>query len=767
MLSNLKIFAILWHQKKTRYNYLIFGESLVMKRNNYCLCVFFIACICLCLAPPPSAQAQTGRWVEHDLNDFTSSAPSYQRGDGLILVSAPYKSHILLFDISTGEWLNIDLGAPQTHSETDYRFTSGDVAMYFSDDLIFGYSVELGVWDTMSYSGSVLGSSSIPNFSSFGCSDRIAYFVTDQYLYIFDAAVGEWVSYDYILPGGFTSGHYWAKDDYFGMILNQTYPEPTRSVVYSTHTQSFNTMSPGGYYLSPMQNHGYANQVDLGGNAYCLVGYSAFDNDFDTMTVQLGDVTESMTGGWIQNDNCHEYTTYLTGHRIVVTPYVSVTCNFYGYDTYLGHWTENYIVFDWDVDLYYGSGTVAGRYSVDTWLQRDTDYWRFLFYRGYSGTYLQHNTDIIYKSSTSAYRTAGRALAVFDSTQAWGYDVESNLGKYTALTGSITKNFRAGDNWIALTRYDVGDDPATVYVYYADSDSWQSHAVSGPVGSDWVTADHYLEDVGDNYLFYSGIMNSFSEVVFPGGTSVSSRLKNNLGYVASNDLSYLHDATRGTVHQKDFRFQTSSLGENSLVSFDASDSALYGYSVHSGNWSQTTINVEPYTAIDTGSIGLVTGKVDYDYYAQLYAYNGFSDSWVELIPEGTNRSLAVAGKTIVVLRDDRVYAFDPYSNAVDVADDQSDVLPKSFTVSQNYPNPFNPSTVIAYNLPYRSTVKVTVLNTLGQRVSTLVDEEQVAGSHQITWDGCNSAGSEVASGVYFYRISFDDRTRTRKMLLIR
>jgi len=726
-----------------------------------------LLCFCLWFVTLQSAVAQTGRWVEHDLDDFTSTVPSYQCGDGLIIVSAPNASHILLFDINNGEWLNIDLGAPQTHSETNYQYAGGDIAMYFSDDIIFGYSAELGVWDTMSYSGSVLESNVQPILCSFGCSDRIAYFVTDQFLYIFDAAVGEWVPYDYSLPGDFTSGHFWAKDDYFAMILNRTYPEPTKSVVYSTHTQSFNSMIPGGYYFSPIQDHGYASQVELNGNNYCLVGYSAFDNQFDTLNIHLAEVTESMTGGWIQNDNCHEYTTYLTGHRIVVTPFVSVTCTFYGYDTYLGYWTDNYVVFDWNSDLYYGNGVTAGRYSVDSWLERNTDYWRFMIYRGYSGTYLQQNTDIVYKSTTSNYTTAGRAFAVFDSTRAWGYDVESNLGKYTALTGSITKNFRAGDNWVALTRYNIGDDAATVYLYYADNDSWQTYAVDGPVGSDFVTSDHYLEDVGDNYLFYSAFENTFSEVSFPGGVYPSVRLKNNLGYVASDDLSYLHDATRSTIYQKDFRFQSNSLGDNSLATFDATDSTLYGYSIHSGSWSQIKIDAEPYTATDSGSIGLVTSKVGSDYYAQLYAYNGLDEGWVELIPAGTHRSFAVAEKTIVVLRNDRVYAFDPYDHAVDVDDDISTGLPQTFTVSQNYPNPFNPSTVIEYNLPYRSMVNVTVLNVLGQRVVTLVNERQAAGPHQVIWDGHNADGNEVASGIYFYRIAFDNSARTKKMLMIK
>ena len=75
-------------------------------------------------------------------------------------------------------------------------------------------------------------------------------------------------------------------------------------------------------------------------------------------------------------------------------------------------------------------------------------------------------------------------------------------------------------------------------------------------------------------------------------------------------------------------------------------------------------------------------------------------------------------------------------------------LPITFELYQNYPNPFNPSTTIAYDLPSMSRVTVRIYNLLGQVVSTLVDDHQPAGRYKFVWD----AGSQVSSGVYFYRI---------------
>ena len=93
--------------------------------------------------------------------------------------------------------------------------------------------------------------------------------------------------------------------------------------------------------------------------------------------------------------------------------------------------------------------------------------------------------------------------------------------------------------------------------------------------------------------------------------------------------------------------------------------------------------------------------------------------------------------------------------------------PQSFTLLQNYPNPFNPHTQIDYLLPGDQHVRITVFNSLGQRVKILVDEHQTAGRKNVWWDGRDEQGSSVASGVYFCRMEVADLAQTRKMLLVK
>ena len=91
-----------------------------------------------------------------------------------------------------------------------------------------------------------------------------------------------------------------------------------------------------------------------------------------------------------------------------------------------------------------------------------------------------------------------------------------------------------------------------------------------------------------------------------------------------------------------------------------------------------------------------------------------------------------------------------------------------FSLKQNYPNPFNPATTIIYQLNVPSVVKLTVYNSLGQIIRTLVnDERQEAGDYSVQWGGLDESSRIVASGLYMYRLEADNQVQTKKMLLMK
>ena len=93
--------------------------------------------------------------------------------------------------------------------------------------------------------------------------------------------------------------------------------------------------------------------------------------------------------------------------------------------------------------------------------------------------------------------------------------------------------------------------------------------------------------------------------------------------------------------------------------------------------------------------------------------------------------------------------------------------PVEYALLQNYPNPFNPTTTIGYSLKQASHVELKIYDALGRLIETLVDGFQDRGEHAVVWDGKNSAGGAVTSGVYFYRIQTGEFTSTKVMAYVK
>jgi FlgD Ig-like domain len=135
-------------------------------------------------------------------------------------------------------------------------------------------------------------------------------------------------------------------------------------------------------------------------------------------------------------------------------------------------------------------------------------------------------------------------------------------------------------------------------------------------------------------------------------------------------------------------------------------------------------------------------------------------------------TLAVRGRSWVSWSDARSEGMNVYLKGfvhfpTDVDDDDEVILPSQFALQQNFPNPFNPTTHIAFTLPQRANLTLKIYNILGQEIRELANRDYPAGKHQILWDGADTNGSSVASGIYFYRLKTDAFTETRKMTLLK
>ena len=99
-----------------------------------------------------------------------------------------------------------------------------------------------------------------------------------------------------------------------------------------------------------------------------------------------------------------------------------------------------------------------------------------------------------------------------------------------------------------------------------------------------------------------------------------------------------------------------------------------------------------------------------------------------------------------------------YSNTIEVVVG----APKQFSLGQNFPNPFNPTTMIPFDLPEKSKIKLTLYNLLGEAVEVILNGEFRAGHHQVPFNA-----SRLAAGLYFYKLEAKDFIAMKKFLILK
>lgn len=127
----------------------------------------------------------------------------------------------------------------------------------------------------------------------------------------------------------------------------------------------------------------------------------------------------------------------------------------------------------------------------------------------------------------------------------------------------------------------------------------------------------------------------------------------------------------------------------------------------------------------------------------------------------TDKNLVGGSKFMYRLKQIDIDGTFEYSDAVEI-----EVLPTKYELLQNYPNPFNPETNIKFSLPENAKIAINIYNILGEKVTTLLNEELNAGFHQVNFN-TNSAGYSLASGMYIYTIETKNFSQVKKMILMK
>ena len=242
----------------------------------------------------------------------------------------------------------------------------------------------------------------------------------------------------------------------------------------------------------------------------------------------------------------------------------------------------------------------------------------------------------------------------------------------------------------------------------------------------------------------------------------------------ANDILYAVDETNILYTVDEVTGTRTVVGSTGVtlggLACDATDGTMYASGTNDDIY---TIDVETGAATLVGTTGLGGNIPDihFDQAGNLYGTKrGASDIYDLIAIDKTTGAGTVIGSTGFAAVVGLATRLDnaPRTHADDQGhEDNESELPTVVSLFNNYPNPFNPSTTIRYALTEATHVSLRIYNTLGQLVGILVDENQVAGYHEVIWDGRNVSGGDVASGMYIYKIAAGEFVATKRMLLLR
>ena len=179
------------------------------------------------------------------------------------------------------------------------------------------------------------------------------------------------------------------------------------------------------------------------------------------------------------------------------------------------------------------------------------------------------------------------------------------------------------------------------------------------------------------------------------------------------------------------------------------------------------------TALLTAGVGTVDALTQTAAATGAYAVGALAGAGVDVNDsdhdfDGTNGRLVFQVGNNCIPRNQYVAVQSNWVNTgtAGVNSDES-LIPKEFALYDNFPNPFNPTTQIAVDLPEAATTEITVWNIMGQRVATLYKGDLNAGHHTLNFDGRDSNGKQLTSGMYLYRVAAGKYNATKKMTLMK
>jgi photosystem II stability/assembly factor-like uncharacterized protein len=296
--------------------------------------------------------------------------------------------------------------------------------------------------------------------------------------------------------------------------------------------------------------------------------------------------------------------------------------------------------------------------------------------------------------------------------------VDNNVGYISCAAGKVRKTTDGGVTWDTV---DVGNTSTTLYDIEFKNES--NGMTGGSVGKTW-----YTNDGGTTWNFENTSMSTVYGVAIDHTSQDTSA-----AYVCGTN-TYVMRNSHVIIPVE-------------LLTFTASV-----------NGNSVTLSWQTATELNNSGFNVERKSGEEQNWAEVGYVQGHGTTTEIQNYSFTDKNLPVGSYyyRIKQIDFDGSYEYFILPNAVEIA------APENYDLSQNYPNPFNPTTKIKYAVPVDGLVALSVYNILGEKVADVVNSVQKAGIYEVTFDASN-----LASGMYIYRMQADDFVSVKKMMILK
>jgi len=703
--------------------------------------------------------SQDNYWVSTQLPGQYTPYHHQALGETCILYANDTSQAVHAFDINQGEWQT--LLVPTQLAWTNVA-ADGNVALIFNDSVVAAYSATTSSFSAIFYSGDQSSLNMIP----YGCIDNFAWFLTDQYFYVFDAGDGQWHAFTYTPPGDTPwGGGINGKGDYIYMSLWASGNSTQYTLAaYSLQTKTFTEFTESNIGSFQLLDHGFTFISNINADPYFCGGYSAFTGQVTTKT-HTRSIQENDPGVW------PEIVTPLICELFTANEQISGNnwrYYMWVYNTVVGDFAEYIFDYIYSGSQYHPVASKCGGQTAAVMIHNgeQDDIIECLVYSAPTNSFRLFNTPL-YNWGSMSFSAGGLFIDGYDANNYFLYDVETQE-TYTQpvqWTESIQPGVKGrglGNDWAVFAYTEQYEDTTHVFSYTRDDAALTPFPIplrastsnyrgkdlfgllmtdQGPVVSVWVFApQHNLWTEKDlASASYFGSEGNYMYINYPDQNQT-------WFYDALANQEYWFTSAQQQAHV---------LARDSVFLMYSGRGEYTGYSLIKQNSS--TYDVSRYPGQQWNNfVALMIHNDEYEF----LVYDGYNNIFAPLLlteMEGPARRSWPAGKTALVATENGyLFAYYPgdITSTRDWDDDSAAENTSDFIV---FPNPVKEKIYFKSDSFKQKSAIVSIYDLNGRK---LLEKQIILNEKSSAVDI-----SKLSNGIYFCHLISENKSSTQKLII--